>query len=350
VKLVSQIMQYYSRTGQETNTTFDFKKILKLFVRWINTGQRLKVDNDLPDPESIRWIKLKKVRNNIAREDLLTEQDRTRLIHACKNQRDRAFIDVHLEAGTRPAEILSLSIKHVLVDDLGAIIKVDGKTGQRQIRIVRSVKHLTDWLNVHPFKDNPEAPLFLSIRGKTPEKLSYISARGIIRSIATKANLQKRVYLKLFRHSEITRAITDLNFNEEMLKKRHGWTPDSKMASVYVHAVNEDANKAYLRGMGIEPKVEQKDQMFKMCSSCNHRNNSDVDFCEFCSKPLELKRALEADRERNEKMKFLEDKFAELTKSMKEKDEKNEEFRKGVVKMLNKIAHNYPSVFHELHK
>jgi len=34
---------------------------------------------------------------------------------------------------------------------------------------------------------------------------------------------------------------------------------------------------------------------------------------------------------------------------MKEKDEKNEEFRKGVVKMLNKIAHNYPSVFHELH-
>ncbi|MBM3905055.1 MAG: integrase, partial [Thaumarchaeota archaeon] len=54
VKLVSQIMQYYSRTGQETNTTFDFKKILKLFVRWINTGQRLKADNDLPDPESIR--------------------------------------------------------------------------------------------------------------------------------------------------------------------------------------------------------------------------------------------------------------------------------------------------------
>jgi len=46
----------------------------------------------------------------------------------------------------------------------------------------------------------------------------------------------------------------------------------------------------------------------------------------------------------------MRDKLNQLTKSMKEKDEKDEEFRKGVVEMLKKIAHNYPSVFHELHK
>ena len=96
--------------------------------------------------------------------------------------------------------------------------------------------------------------------------------------LAKKANLSKRVYLKLFRHTEITRAITDLNFNEQMLKQRHGWTVDSKMASVYVHAVNNDANKAYLRALGIAEPEKQKGLLFKNCPACNHRNNTDVQY------------------------------------------------------------------------
>ena len=80
LKLVSRIMHDYSKTGQETNSTFDFKKILKIWIRWIHTGQRHKSNLTIADPESISWIRTKKVRNNIAREDLLTDEDKTKQI------------------------------------------------------------------------------------------------------------------------------------------------------------------------------------------------------------------------------------------------------------------------------
>jgi hypothetical protein len=39
------------------------------------------------------------------------------------------MISVASEAGCRPGELLSLRIKHVKFDQIGAIISVDGKTG-----------------------------------------------------------------------------------------------------------------------------------------------------------------------------------------------------------------------------
>jgi len=52
---------------------------------------------------------------------------------------DRAMLAVHMEAGTRIKELLSLQIKYVVIDEYEAIIAVDGKTGARKIRIVSSV-------------------------------------------------------------------------------------------------------------------------------------------------------------------------------------------------------------------
>lgn len=40
------------------------------------------------------------------------------------------------------------------------MIKVDGKTGVRPIRIVKSVPYLTRWLNDHPDKDDHTSPLW----------------------------------------------------------------------------------------------------------------------------------------------------------------------------------------------
>jgi len=159
--LVLKIVELYANdSGQETNTTWDHKKILKIFFRWFKLGSRS--FREVGDPPETKPVKLRSVKDNIVREDLLTEDDRTKLLHACdENARDRAFIDVHFEAGTRPGEILSLRIKHVKFDNVGAVIKVDGKTGPRPVRLIRSVPNLAKWLDVHPLKNNPEAPLWI---------------------------------------------------------------------------------------------------------------------------------------------------------------------------------------------
>ena len=92
-------MKTYSQDGQETNTAWDHKKILKIFVRWVKLGSRdfIKVG----DQPEIKFVKLEKVRDSIAQENLLTESDLTRLLHVCTNPRDKALFDVQFEAGTR---------------------------------------------------------------------------------------------------------------------------------------------------------------------------------------------------------------------------------------------------------
>ena len=102
--LVFKVMnQYGNQNGQETNTTWDHKKILKLFFRWVKLGSR--DFKEVGDPPETKKVKIRKVKDKIVREHLLTEEDRTKLLHACgENARDRAFIDCHFEAGTRPGD------------------------------------------------------------------------------------------------------------------------------------------------------------------------------------------------------------------------------------------------------
>ena len=91
------------------------KKVLKMFFRWYKLGSR--EFKQVGDPPETKSIKTRPVRDSLSREDLVTESDRIKLLNACgENQRGRAFIDVHSEAGTRPAEILSLQIRHVKFD------------------------------------------------------------------------------------------------------------------------------------------------------------------------------------------------------------------------------------------
>lgn len=142
IKKLVDIMRKYSPNGQETHSTQDFKKILKIFFRWFKTGSREKNPNAL-DPIEIRNIRIQRVKDRLAREDLISNVDLTKLLHACgENLRDKALIAVHYEAGTRIGEKLTLLIKHVEIDNYGAKIKVDGKTNARPIRLVASSPYL----------------------------------------------------------------------------------------------------------------------------------------------------------------------------------------------------------------
>ena len=160
-KLVYEIMQRYSEeSGKESNYSYDHKKILKIFIRWMKLGSR--EFTEVGDPSETAQVRMKKVKDKIIREDLLTDDDLSRLLFACgENARDRALIDCHYEGGTRPGGILSLLIKHVKFNQYGATLHVDGKTGPRTVRLIKSTPSLANWLSNHPFKDNPESPVWI---------------------------------------------------------------------------------------------------------------------------------------------------------------------------------------------
>lgn len=192
--LIVEISKKYSdQKGQETHTSYDYKKILKIFVRWIKTGQRRK-NPDIQEPIEIRSIRLRRVKDRLSRENLITETDLNKIIHACgENVRDKAFIMVHSEDGTRIGETLTLQIKHVLTDTLGIIIKVDGKTNARPIRLVRSLPYLSTWLNAHPFRNNPESPLWINLSHMGyGDQLSYDGVKNILAKRVKMAEQQIR--------------------------------------------------------------------------------------------------------------------------------------------------------------
>ena len=61
--LVAKIVQTYSDNGQETNTTHDHKKILKIFFRWFKLGSRSK--DEVGDPPETKHVKIKRVKDKI---------------------------------------------------------------------------------------------------------------------------------------------------------------------------------------------------------------------------------------------------------------------------------------------
>ncbi len=295
-KLVYEIMTKFSRNGQESHSSWDHKKMLKIFFRWVKLGSRSY--QDVGNPPETDKIKLKSVKNKIVREQLLEDFEVVLLLNHAKNHRDKAMISVAAESGCRPGELLSLRIKHVKFDQVGAIISVDGKTGARNIRIVKSVPHLLQWLDLHYWKKDPNAPLWPVINNgkRWGQPLEGSTWRAQLGETMKRAGIKKRIYPNLFRHTAATNAANYMT--ESQLRKRQGWTPESKMPSVYVHLVNADVDEAYLRHLGVKTeKKTESQQIPKTCHICKVQNSYECEICRQCGKPLDLETATKIDEQ-----------------------------------------------------
>lgn len=330
-RLVVDVIRKYSPNGQETHTTQDYKKVLKIFFRWLKTGSREKNPNTL-DPIEIRNIRIQRVKDRLVREDLVSSEDMTKLLHACgENLRDKALLAVHYEAGTRIGETLTLQIKHVEVDNYGAKIKVDGKTDARPVRLLSSSPYLAAWLNAHPFRKNPDSPLWINLsKYQYGSQLSYKGARKIIQERVKLANIPKRIYFHLFRHSQITQTANFLT--EAQQKKRYGWSSDSKMPSRYTHLVDEDVDEALLGHFGIKKQKDQNSTLPKKCPSCDWFNAADVDYCEKCTKPLNLEKMVEHEE--------LIQKYDDLKEEIRRMKQENQITLSGALEAISSVLEN----------
>lgn len=326
---------YASQNGQETNTTWDHKKILKIFVRWIKLGSR--EFREVGNPSEIKNVKLKKVKDKIAREDLLTDDDVSKLLYACSgNLRDQAFLSCHYEAGTRPGEILSLKIKHVKFDNNSAVIRVDGKTGARQIRLITSIPYLAKWLDSHPTRDDQESPLWTILeKNNFGNPLTYAGARKLLERAQQKAGLEKRINLNRFRHSAATNCAKFMN--EAQMRKRHGWTIYSKMPSRYVHLVDSDVDDALFSHLGLKKQKEKPKDIPQTCTICNFPNSAKDDQCSKCGRALNLKTALDIEEKEKKSHDVIEE-------QMKEMREELEDFKYGITARMNEYRKISPSI------
>jgi len=256
----------------------ELKICIKKLYKWLRESEDY--------PEEVKWIKPSN--RNTGRiklpEEILTEEDVKKLISVASNPRDRAFIAMLYESGCRIGEILFLRIRHIAFDRYGAQIMVNGKTGPRRIRIISSVPYLTEWLNRHPDRKDPDSYVWLGAQGL----IGYNRASCIIKSLGKKTGIKKRLYPHIFRHSRATHLANYLT--EAQMKEYFGWVQASDMASIYVHLSGRDVDDALLsRVYGVKKvdKTEDKHFLPRVCPRCGEINPPTNRFCSKCGMVLD---------------------------------------------------------------
>jgi len=226
-------------------------------------------------------------------EYLITEEEFNKLINATDDIQDRLLIGLLYESGCRIGEILSLQIKNVSFNNYGARLIVKGKTGQRVVPIVWYANLLRQFIESHPFKNNPDAPLFYykNREGKLLA-LPYSVFRMRLKRLCEKTGIKKRIHPHLFRHTRLTELAKEIP--EQILKQIAGWVPDSKMAQTYLHLSLRDVEESLLAKVyGIKTGENEKKEKFVVCPKCGELNAPNLTICWRCKTDLKESKFVE---------------------------------------------------------
>lgn len=155
-------------------------------------------------------------------------------------------------------------MRDIEFDEFGAKVHVDGKTGERIIRLVESVPDLKLWLSMHPKKDDPNAYVWHSQKGG---RLGNGGWKWQLKKYAERAGIKKNIFPHLLRHSRATH-LAGAGFNQPQLCEIFGWSKNSKMPSIYIHLSGRDTDTAIKELYGIN--VEDADNQFDKSNKNAH--------------------------------------------------------------------------------
>jgi len=293
---IEQIMRRVNEMDYTEWTKKDYRVTLKKFYKWLRG-----YDERGQYPPEVSWIN---THITIDKQDLPsnlpTEDDARRMIEAAEYPRDKALIASLYESGCRVGEIAALRIGHINFDEYGAHMVVSGKTGSRRVRLVFSAPILASWINVHPRKADPEAPLWVAVgttknitiedrrHGKKYIRdygpgLKYRAIASVLKRVGKKAGIKKKVNPHIWRHARATFLANKLT--EQQLKHLFGWKQSSTMAATYVHLSGRDVDDALLAVYGkktIDRKNKQSELAPVDCPRCKETNEYSNVFCKKC--------------------------------------------------------------------
>lgn len=287
-KDLERLIIYIESQAYALNTIYDYKVCIKKFYKWLDkSGDET--------PERVRWIKTnsKKSRKKLP-EDILSKEDVKAMIGASCNPRDACIISLLAESGIRIGECLKMTIRNIEFDQYGAKVKIQGKTGHRLVRVISSVPYLANWLNNHPFRNDPDGFVWISVGTKNHHKLmGYQSVVKMLREVAKKAGVTKHVNPHAFRHHAASHLANKLT--EAQLCEYFGWKYGSDIPQIYVHLSGRNVDSAILEMHGYA-KNKDIDNLLepKTCFICKNINRSDDKFCSRCGHPLDERTAIEA--------------------------------------------------------
>jgi ribosomal protein L40E len=209
------------------------------------------------------------------------------------------------ESGARIGEVGSMRIRDVSFEESYARLMLKGKTGSRRVIVVAATPYLQTWIQNHPLRNDPDAPLWVNIGTVNRFKaMSYPALAKILKVAAERAGLSKKVHPHKLRHSRATFLASKLT--EAQMNQVFGWKQGSDMPSIYVHLSGRDLDDAILGVYGLR-KVDEKEPKLKpkICPRCNTSNAIEARFCMKCGLALDVKAAQEIEEARSKTDKIM---------------------------------------------
>ena len=271
---------------EHSSIKYDFKKVLKFFFKQM-------FGEGVYYPKSVAWLKLgKESDQKIMPGDTLSEIEILNMIEKANSSRDKALIALGFDSGIRSGELVNMKKRDVDLSSSTGHVTVDGKTGQRTIPIFFAAPYIAQYLN--DVKDlQPDEYLWHTLgQSHIKARLRASGVNKMLKEIALKAGIKKRVWWHLLRHSRASSYASKLT--EQSLKAYFGWTASSKMAATYVHMSARDVDAALRKanGLKIEETYEKPLLSSKECPKCKMILGKDALHCSRCGSATDITVAL----------------------------------------------------------
>jgi hypothetical protein len=331
---------------QKCITTWnDYLWRLKMFYRWLN-NVKLKEHNQQNYYDINNWITPDFVNINKKKTKRLSPYneseiwEREELLSIVKYEpykRNKAILTLLWDFNARPHEITLMRIKNLrLKEKYGeGEVPYEAKTGSGPILLTFSFPYVRDWLNEHPFKNEPNARLVCNLTTGGPVKpnaiwdmmrqlkirIKRLLDNNEIRDIKEREQLQYLINTKKWnpyciRHSSIT---NDSDYLPEYaLKKKVRWSMNSRQGIRYIKTrLGNELKEKILQYNGIISENEQKNKITILnCPRCELVNAIENKYCSKCRYPLKPEAYDEIKASENAKINALEKKVEETNHRM----------------------------------
>lgn len=279
------------------DTKADYRRGIKQFYKWFkDLDKRLETGS----PESIKEVNqfYKYLETEVSRACPLKQVDYSNIISdkevnevldkGCLTIREKALIKVLHETGFRAGELLTIKLKDIQIMQNRALIRVFGKTGERQVPVVHSLPYLVQLLDVHPFKHDRDSYLWIGDSNLHPLwPLRHIGGQKLINRCFERAGMSKKRHnFHWFRHSRATLLASHLT--EQLLCKYMGWSLGSRQVRRYCHLCVKQLEDAILTMNGMETEKKEKAKEQPQTCACGTINTSQSRYCFKCGNPLSV--------------------------------------------------------------
>ena len=196
-----EIIKFFTHylKGKSLATISGWKVVVRSFYKWMH-GMNKKhefppiVDNELLQPEKAKPRK-------ISSGDLFTKDEVLKMINTCRTPMDKAIVSIWYEMGIRGGEYCSLNVDSVEFISGGCKLYIEkSKTEEGYIPLIMAAPYLHEWLNVHPYKDNPKAPLFIGLRSYFGDRLQPNGINQKLKRIVKVEGIKKHIFTHLGRN------------------------------------------------------------------------------------------------------------------------------------------------------